>query len=151
MFRMELLVSAIARLLAGVFFSTVIVVLSWAFVKVFLQPSASDTTIYFLKHALLVGSAASVGIIPAWWNTATPLKTNVIMALTVLVIAMLSSWVLNELRGVETYYALAGGVHRVEVFSVRYMLEGMMTGAVIGGNLGGLCFYSYRGLIYREF
>ena len=151
MFRMELLVSAIARLLAAVFFSVVLIVLTWAFVKVFLQPSASDPTMYFLKHALLVGGAASVGIIPAWWNTATPLVTNFKMALTVVIVSMLSSWVLNEIRGVETHYALFGGVHRVEVFSVRYMLEGMMAGAVIGGNLTGLGFYSYRGLIYREF
>ena len=55
------------------------------------------------------------------------------------------------IRDSETHYALFGGVHRVEVFSVRYMLEGMMAGAVIGGNLIGLGFYSYRGLIYREF
>jgi len=60
-------------------------------------------------------------------------------------------WVLNEIRGVETHYALFAGVHRVEVFSVRHMLEGMLAGAVIGGNLIGLGFYIYRGLIYREF
>ncbi len=151
MFRMELLVSSIARLLAGVFFSTILVVLVWSFVKVFLQPAASDTTMYFLKHALLIGSAASVGIIPAWWNTDTPLITSLKMALTVLIVSMLSSWVLNEIRGVETHYALFAGVHRVEVFSVRHMLEGMLAGAVIGGNLIGLGFYIYRGLIYREF
>jgi hypothetical protein len=61
-----------------------------------------------------------------------------------------SAWLFNEIRGIETHYALARGVLRVEVFSVSHMVSSLLIGAVLGGNIFAATLYLYRVVRHNE-
>lgn len=68
----------------------------------------------------------------------------------ILIAAVAGAWLVNEIRGVETYYALIRGVRRVPVYSLTHMFVGMMLGAVFVGNAVGAALYLYRVIRHRE-
>ncbi|MCH8186897.1 MAG: hypothetical protein IH862_12430 [Chloroflexi bacterium] len=86
----------------------------------------------------------------AWWNAQSSGRVHGLFVVLTLGTAVLSAWLVNEIRGVETHKALLQGVLRVPVFSLSHMLTGMMSGAVLGGNAVAAAFYLYRALRHRE-
>jgi hypothetical protein len=119
----------------------------WASYRV----SSANLPVFFLTQAVIIGGAAAFGSVIAWWNTQSSRKVQWLFIALVIVTAVLSGWLWNEIRGVKTNYALFGGVLRVEVFSLRHMIIGMIVGAVVGGNVMGSVFYIYRALRHREY
>ena len=97
-----------------------------------------------------MGVPAGIAVIFAWWNTQSPQRIQVMFIVLALFASVICAWSANELRGVETHYALVNGVLRVPVFSIRHMLASMLFGAVMGGNFVAGAFFLCRSLKYRE-
>ena len=146
----ELLVNLLARSALGLLSSIVFSFLIWRLTEVSFNPPDLTLGWRFLLQALIVGVAAAIPTAFAWWNTQGSRRTHLVSFGLILGTAVASAWLVNEIRGVETYYALFGGVQRLQVFSRTYMFVGMMFGAVIRGNAVAAAFYLYRVLRYRE-
>ncbi|SVA27341.1 uncharacterized protein METZ01_LOCUS80195 [marine metagenome] len=150
MINLELLVTVFARAVFGLFAAIALSTVIWSFFWVSFSPSPEELASFFLLQTLVVGIPAGLAVIFAWWNTQSPQRIQVMFIALALFASVISAWGTNELRGVETHYALANGVLRVPVFSVRHMLASMLFGAVLGGNLVAGVFFLYRSLKYRE-
>ena len=150
MINLELLVTVFARAVFGLFAAIALSTVIWSFFWVSFKPSPEELASFFLLQTLVVGIPAGLAVIFAWWNTQSPQRIQVMFIALALFASVVSAWGTNELRGVETHYALVNGVLRVPVFSVRHMLASMLFGAVLGGNLVAGIFFLYRSLKYRE-
>ena len=150
MINLELLVTVFARAVFGLFAAIALSTVIWSFFWVSFKPSPEELASFFLLQTLVVGIPAGLAVIFAWWNTQSPQRIQVMFIALALFTSVVSAWGTNELRGVETHYALVNGVLRVPVFSVRHMLASMLFGAVLGGNLVAGVFFLYRSLKYRE-
>ncbi|MDP6513011.1 MAG: hypothetical protein QF878_07485 [SAR202 cluster bacterium] len=148
----EILIIVVVRGTTGLLSSTVISLMFWWGTRAFLKLNASDLgqDVYFLTQAVIFGASATLVIALSWWNTQSPPRLQWLFAVLTLGITILSAWLFNEIRGIETHYALVGGVLRVEVFSIRHMVSSMMMGAVIGGNIFAASLYLYRVTRYNE-
>ena len=148
----EILIIVAARGAIGLLSATVISLIFWWGTRVFLKLNASDLgqDVYFLTQAVVFGASATVVIVVSWWNTQSPPRLQWLFAVLTLGFTILSAWLFNEIRGIETHYALVGGVLRVEVFSVRHMASSLMMGAVLGGNIFAGVLYLYRVTRYNE-
>ena len=150
MVRLEVWVSVLARGTLGVFFATVLSFIIWRMIWLSINTSDMRLSWFFLVQASIVGVGAAVGIVFAWWNTQSSGKVHWLFVVLTLGTAVASAWLVNEIRGVETNYALFRGVQRVPVFSREHMFVSMMFGAVLGGNAVAAALYLYRALRYRE-
>jgi hypothetical protein len=150
MVSLELLVNVLARVALGLFLATVLSFTFWWLTWVSLNTSNLGLNSFFWVQASIVGAAAAVGTVPAWWNTQSSGRVHWLFVVLTLGTAMASAWLVNEIRGVETHKALFRGVLRVPVFSLSHMLASMMLGAVLGGNAVAGAFYLYRALRHRE-
>lgn len=146
----EILVSVLARGVFGVFFAAMFSFIFWRLTSALVDIYNLGTTLYFLAQASIVGVPAAVGIAMAWWNTQSSGRVLWLAVVLTLGTAVAGAWLVNEIRGVETHYALAQGVVRVQVLSVGHMLSSMMAGAVFIGNAIAATFYVYRALRHRE-
>ena len=151
MINIELLINISARAAIGLCVSAAASLGFWWLMWTSYRVSSENLPIFFLVQALIIGGPAALGSIIAWWNTQSSRKINWLFIALVIATAVVSGWLWNEIRGVKTYYALFGGVLRVEVFSLRHMIVGMIIGAVVGGNAMGAVFYLYRALRHREY
>ena len=150
MVNIELLVNVSARAVFGLFFATVLSFIFWRLTWVSLNTSDLGLTWFFLVQASIVGVSAAIGIGFAWWNTQSSGRTRWLAVVLTLGAAVAGAWLFNEIRGVDTHYALVRGVLRVQVFSISHMLASMMSGAVFIGSAMAAAFYLYRALRYRE-
>ena len=148
----EILIIAAVRGTIGVLSATVFSLACWWGVRAFVRLSASDLglEVYFLTQAAIFGGSATVVIVLSWWNTQSPDRLRWLFAVLTLAVTVFSAWLYNEIRGIETHYALVGGVLRVEVFSIRHMVSGMLMGAVFGGNIFAAVLYLYRFTRHNE-
>ena len=150
MLNFELLVTVITRGLFGFFAATALSTVIWSLFWVSFRPSSEELAPFFLLQTLIVGVPAGIAVIFAWWNTQSPQRIQVMFIVLALFASVICAWSANELRGVETHYALVNGVLRVPVFSIRHMLASMLFGAVMGGNFVAGAFFLCRSLKYRE-
>ena len=150
MINMELLVTVIARGVFGLFAAIVLSTVIWSFFWVTFRPSSEELASFFLLQTLIVGIPAGLAVIFAWRNTQSSQRIQVMFIALALFASVIGAWGTNELRGVETHYALVNGVLRVPVFSIRHMLASMLFGAVLGGNFVAGAFFLCRSLKYRE-
>lgn len=150
MISLELLVNILARGALGLFSATALSFGLWWLSWTSLNTSNLGLTSFFLVQASIVGGSAAVGTVLAWWNAQSSGRVHGLFVVLTLGTAVLSAWLVNEIRGVETHKALLQGVLRVPVFSLSHMLTGMMSGAVLGGNAVAAAFYLYRALRHRE-
>ena len=146
----ELLVNALARGALGLLSAIVLSFLFWRLTEVMFDLSDSSLGLQFLVQSLIVGFAAAVPTVFAWWNTQSKRRIQLVYVVVTLGTAVAGAWLVNEIRGVETYYALFGGVTRLQVFSRTHMFVSMIFGAVIGANVVAAAFYIYRAMRYRE-
>ena len=146
----ELLVNVLARSAMGLLSAMVLSFLIWRLTGASFNQADLNLGWFFLMQAWIVGGAAAVPTAFAWWNTQTSRRIQLMSVVLILGTAVASAWLINEIRGVETNYALFGGVRRVQVFSRNYMFVGMMSGAVLGGNAVAAALYLYRVLRHRE-
>ncbi|MDA0770957.1 MAG: hypothetical protein O2821_12155 [Chloroflexi bacterium] len=146
----ELLVNLLARAALGIFSAIVLSFLTWRLAEASFDVRTLSLGWFFLVQAALVGVAAAVPTALAWWNTQSSRRIQLLLVVVTLGTAVVSAWLVNEIRGVETYYALFGGVRRVPVFSLSHMFVGMMFGAALGGNAVAAALYVYRVLRHRE-
>ena len=89
-------------------------------------------------------------VVVSWWNTQSSRRVHWLSTALTLGATVFSAWLFNEIRGIETHYALSGGVLRVEVFSIRYMVSSLLIGAVVGGNIFAAALYLYRVVRHNE-
>ena len=150
MVSVELLVNVLARGALGLFAAAVLSFGFWWLTWVSFSTSDLGLTWFFLVQASLVGGAAAVGTVLAWWNTQSSGRVRWLSFVLTLGTAVVGAWLVNEIRGVETHKALFQGVLRVPVFSLSYMLASMMSGAVLSANAVAAAFYLYRALRHRE-
>ena len=148
--RPELLVNVVARGALGLLSAIVLSFFIWRLAGVSFERPDLGLGWFFLLQASIVGVAAAVPTVLAWWNTQSSRKTQLVFVVLIFVTAVAGAWLVNEIRGVETRYALFRGVERVPVFSRNYMFVSMMYGAVLGGNAVAAATYLYRALRYRE-
>ena len=146
----ELLVNVLARGALGLLSAMVLSFLLWRAAWVSYDMAELSLGWFFLVQAMIVGGAAAVPMAFAWWNTQSARRTQLLIVVITLMTAVAAAWVVNEIRGVETHYALFRGVQRVPVFSRTHMFVGMMFGAVLGGNAVAAALYIYRALRHRE-
>ncbi len=150
MVSLELLVNVLARGFLGLFLATVLSFGFWWLTWVSFNTSDLGLSSFFLVQASLVGGAAALVIVLAWWNTQSSGRVHWLSFVLTLGTAVAGAWLVNEIRGVETHYALVQGVSRVEVFSISHMVASMIFGAVLGGNAVAAALYLYRALRHRE-
>ncbi len=146
----ELLVNVLARGALGLLSAIVLSFLIWRLIGVSFDRPDWSLVWFFLLQALIVGGAAAVPTAFAWWNTQSSRRIHLLFFVLILGTAVVGAWLVNEIRGVETHYALFRGVQRVPVFSRNHMFVSMMFGAVLGGNAVAAALYLYRVLRYRE-
>jgi len=146
----ELLVNVLARSALGILSAIVLSFLVWRLIGVSFDRPELSICWFFLLQASIVGTAAAVPSAFAWWNTQSSRRIQLMSVALILVTAVASAWLVNEIRGVDTQYALFRGVLRVPVFSRNYMFASMMFGAVFGGNAAAAALYLYRALRHRE-
>lgn len=146
----ELLVNVLARGALGLFSALILSFLFWRVTGPLFSTSDLNLSWLFLVRASIVGGAAAVPTVFAWWNTQTSRRLQLMFFALILGTAVVGAWLVNEIRGVETHYALFGGVRRVPVFSGSHMFVSMMLGSVLGGNAVAAALYLYRALRYRE-
>ena len=145
-----LLITFLARSALGLISASVLTFLIWRASEITVDTSGLSQGLEFVLQALIVGVAAAVPTVFAWWNTQSPRKIQLTFVVYVLAIAVFSAWLVNEIRGIETHYALFAGVTRLQVFSRTHMFIGMMSGSVLGGNAMAAVLYLYRAVKYRE-
>lgn len=146
----ELLVNVLARGSLGFFAALVISFFMWRLTELTLNTSDLSLGLRFLMWASILGGAAAVPTVFAWWNTQSPRRVQLVFIGLTLGTALASAWLVNEIRGVETQYALFRGVQRLQVLSVSHMFVSMFFGAALGGNAAAAAFYIYRVLRHRE-
>ena len=146
----ELLVNLVARGALGLLSAMVLSFLIWRLTGVSFDRPDLSLGWFFLMQAWIVGGAAAVPTVLAWWNTQSSRRIQLVSVVLILGTAVASAWLVNEIRGVDTHYALFRGVLRVEVFSRNYMFVGMMFGAVLIGNAMAATLFVYRAMRYRE-
>lgn len=139
-----------ARSALGLLSAAVLSFLMWRMVGVSFDRPELSIGWFFLMQALIVGVAAAVPTALAWWNTQSSRRIQLVSVVLILGTAVAGAWLVNEIRGVETTYALFRGAQRVPVFSRNYMFVSMMLGAVLGGNAVAAALYLYRSLRHRE-
>jgi hypothetical protein len=145
-----LLITFLARGVLGLLSALALTFLIWRASEVTVDTSGLSVGLEFFLQALIVGVAAAVPTAFAWWNTQCTRRIQFVFVVYILIAAVASAWVVNEIRGVETHYALFAGVTRLQVFSRTHMFIGMMSGAVLGGNAMAAALYLYRAIKYRE-
>jgi len=150
MVRLEVWVSVLARGTLGVFFATVLSFIIWRMIWLSINTSDMRLSWFFLVQALIVGIGAAVGIVFAWWNTQSSGRVHWLAFVLTLGAAVAGAWLFNEVRGVDTHYALVRGVSRVQVFSIAHMVASMMFGAVVIGNAMAATLFIYRAVRHRE-
>ena len=146
----ELLVNVLARGAIGLLSAIVLSFFIWRLTGVSFDRPELGLGWFFLMQASIVGAAAAVPTAFAWWNTQSSRRIQLVFVVLILGTAVASAWLVNEIRGVETEYALFRGALRVPVFSRNYMFVSMMFGAAFGGNAVAAAFYIYRALRHRE-
>lgn len=146
----ELLVNILARSALGLLSALVLSFLVWRMIGVSFDRPELSIGWFFLLQASIVGGAAAVPTAFAWWNTQSSRRIQLMSVALILVTAIASAWLVNEIRGVDTEYALFRGVLRVPVFSRNFMFVSMMFGGVFGGNAVAAALYLYRALRHRE-
>ena len=146
----ELLVNVLARSTLGLLSAIVLSFLAWRVIGVSFDRPDLSLGWFFLMQALIVGGAAAVPTALAWWNTQSSRRIQLLSVVIILGTAVVGAWLVNEIRGVDTQYALFRGVLRVPVFSRNYMFVSMMLGAAFGGNAVAAALYLYRALRHRE-
>lgn len=146
----ELLVNALARAAVGLLTAIVISFLFWRLTEVSFDTSDLSVGWEFLVQATIVGGAATVPTAFAWWNTQSPRRIQLVSVVLILATAVAGAWLVNEIRGLETHYALFQGVKRLQVFSRTHMFVSMVFPAVLGGNAVAAAFYIYRAMRHRE-
>ena len=147
----ELLVNVLTRGTLGLFSAIILGFVIWWLTWVSFSTSNLSLGLFFLVQASIVGGAAAVPTVFAWWNTQSPRRILLVLAVLTFGIAVASAWLVNEIRGVETHSALFRGVLRVPVFSLSHMLVSMIFGAALGGNAVAAALYLYRVLRHREY
>jgi uncharacterized transporter YbjL len=145
-----LLITFLARSALGLSSALVLSFLVWRAFEVTVNTRDLSLGLEFFLQALIVGLAAAVPTAFSWWNTHSARKTQFVFAVYILIAAVTTAWVVNEIRGVETHYALFAGVTRLQVLSRTHMFVGMMSGAVLGGNAMAAGLYLYRAVKHRE-
>ena len=150
MVNLELLINVSVRSTFGVLSAVVLSFGFWWLTRVTFNTSNLGLSWFFLVQAFLVGGPAAVVIVLAWWNTQSSGRVHLLSVVLTLLTAVAGAWLVNEIRGVETHYALVQGALRVPVFSISHMLASMISGAVLGGNVVAAALYLYRALRYRE-
>ena len=150
MLSLDLMLIILARGALGLSFAGVLGVGSWALIRVSVQTPNSDSPSFFLVHAAMLGVPAAAGAALAWWNTQSSGRVNWLAVVLTLGTALVSTWLVLEIRGVETYNALFFGFLRVPVISTKDMLSKMVFTAVLSANAAAAAFYLYRALRHRE-
>ena len=152
LFGVELLINIAARSAVGILSATVFSLVVWWGTRIFLKLNPADLglEIYFLTQATIIGGAATVVVVLSWWNTQSSRRVHWLSTALILGATVFSAWLFNEIRGIETHYALSGGVLRVEVFSIRHMVSSLLIGAVVGGNIFAAALYLYRVVRHNE-
>jgi len=152
LFDVELLINIAARSAVGILSATVFSLVVWWGTRIFLRLNPADLglEIYFLTQATIIGGAATVVVVVSWWNTQSSRRVHWLSTALTLGATVFSAWLFNEIRGIETHYALSGGVLRVEVFSIRHMVSSLLIGAVVGGNIFAAALYLYRVVRHNE-
>ena len=150
-FDVELLINIAARSAAGILSATVFSLVVWWGTRIFLRLNPADLGLgmYFLTQATIIGGAATVVVVVSW-NTQSSRRVHWLSTALTLGATVFSAWLFNEIRGIETHYALSGGVLRVEVFSIRHMVSSLLIGAVVGGNIFAATLYLYRAVRHNE-
>ena len=146
----ELLINVLARSALGLLSATVLSFFVWRATEASFDVREFSLGWFFLVQASIVGAAATIPTAFAWWNTQSRRRILLASFFLILVTAVISAWLVNEVRGIETHYALFRGVKRVPVFSLTHMFVSLMFGAVLGANAAGAAFYLYRSLRHRE-
>lgn len=150
MISFELLVNVVARSALGLLSAIVFGFFMWRLTGVSLNKLDLSLGWFFLVHASIVGVAAAIPTVFAWWNTQSSRRIQLMFVVLIIGTAVVSAWLVNEIRGIETNYALFRGVQRVPVFSRNHMFSSMIVGAVLGGNAVALALYLYRAMRHRE-
>ncbi len=147
----ELLVNVLARGALGLISAVVLSFVIWWLTWVSFSTSNLSLGLFFLVQASIVGGAAALPTVFAWWNTQSSRRIHLALVVLTFGTAVASAWLVNEIRGVETHYALFRGVQSVPVFSLSHMLVSMILGAALGGNAVAAALYLYRVLRHREY
>ena len=152
LFDVELLINIAARSAVGILSAIVLSLIVWWGTRIFLRLNPGDLGLgmYFLTQAAIIGGAATVAVVLSWWNTQSSRRVQWLSTALTLGATVFSAWLFNEIRGIETHYALARGVLRVEVFSVSHMVSSLLIGAVLGGNIFAATLYLYRVVRHNE-
>ena len=152
LFDVELLINIAARSAIGILSAIVFSLIVWWGTRIFLRLNPGDLGLgrYFLTQAAIIGGAATVAVVLSWWNTQTSRRVHWLSTALTLAATVFSAWLFNEIRGIETHYALARGVLRVEVFSISHMVSSLLLGAVLGGNIFAATLYLYRFVRHNE-
>lgn len=138
------------RTLLGVFISTALSIVVWVLSQLFLRDLALATTSFFITQSLVIGIPAGVGAVAAWWNPDTAGRLRFIYAAIIPIATALCAWLVVEIRGVQTYYALFGGSYRISVIVQGDLLGTLIVSSVLGGNIIAASFYIYRLIRHRE-
>jgi hypothetical protein len=146
----ELLVNVLARGALGLFSAIVFSFFIWWLSWVSFNTSNLTLGLFFVVQASIVGSAVTIPTAFAWWNTQSPRGIHLAFVVVTFGAAVASAWLVNEIRGIDTRYALFEGVLSVPVFSISHMLVSMILGAALGGNAAAAALYLYRALRQRE-
>ena len=140
----------VARALLGVFSSVGLAMVVWVVSQLFLRDLSVASGGYFLTQALVIGMPAGVGAVAAWWSPDAPAMQRWLQATLLPLATALGAWLVLEVRGVETYYALFGGSQRIEVVVQGDMLGTLVVAAVVIGNVIGGALHIWRVVRYRE-
>lgn len=140
----------VARALLGVFSSVGLAMVTWVISQLFLRDLSVASGGYFLTQALVIGAPAGIGAVAAWWNPNAPASLRLLQAALIPLAAAFGAWLVIEVRGVETYYALFGGSQRIPVVVQGDMLGTLVASSVIIGNAIGAALHIYRVVRYRD-
>ena len=140
----------VARALLGVFSSVGLAMVVWVVSQLFLRDLSVASGGYFLTQALVIGAPAGVGAVAAWWSPDAPAWMRWAQVALMPLATALGAWLVLEVRGVETYYALFGGSQRIEVVVQGDMLGTLVVAAVVIGNAIGGALHIWRVVRYRE-
>lgn len=138
------------RVVLGVFLATAFSAAAWVLSRYFPMDTAEASTAFFAVQSLIVGVPAGVGAAAAWWTPDSPARMRLIRAAAIPPATALCALLAIQIRGVETYYGLFAGSHRILVVETGDLLGALIIASVISANIIAAAFYLHGYIRRRE-
>lgn len=146
----DIVLVVLARGLLGLAFSAISGFVVWLAIWSYVHGPALSGSTFVAILALVVGTPSGLAAALLWRNAESPRRVRWSFALTALAVAVVAPYVVMQVKGVDTYYGLFGGVLRLPVIDVTDALYTMLVSSAVSTNVVSAALATYRMGRYRE-